>query len=142
MLKTINSRFVTVAPTKVERIAAHDVEIANLDFVGNHFRFQRSLSRPFIHALCAGAYASQSGRVVVAHSVIRPGDSQLRTALLRNLARLDCLLSLYDVNHSEYFVARFAGSRRRAAAPPLKLCVLRTNLKQRCLNGFGFYLPV
>src|SRR5947207_2522344 len=94
VLKTINACFVAIAPAKVERIAADDGQVLDLEFIGNHFRFQRPPSRPFIHALGTWAHASQSGGVVITDSFIRPGDSQLRITLLRNLAGLDRLSSL------------------------------------------------
>src|SRR5438132_1880440 len=99
ILKAINAGFVAIAPTKVERVTADNCEIIDLEFVRNSFRLQGPLARPFVHALRAGAYASQSSSLVVAHAIISPGDPQLRIALLRNFARLNCLPSFCDVSH-------------------------------------------
>src|SRR6266850_3393860 len=89
-----------IAPAKVERVAAHNCKIVDLEFVRNSLRLQRPLSRPFVHALGAGADPSQSSSVVIAHPSISPGDPQLRIAFLQNLARLTCLSSFRNVNHS------------------------------------------
>ena len=103
VLKTINASFVPVAPTKVQSVAPHNIEIADLEFIRNNVWLQCPLSRPLIDALCARAYASQSCRVVVAHSIVGPCDSQLGIALLRNLARFDRLSSLCNLSHSDPF---------------------------------------
>ena len=99
VLKTINASFMTIAPTEVQSVAANYIEIANLEFVRNNFGFEGPLSGPFVHALSAWTYASQVGGLIITNSIISPGDAQLRIALLRNLARLDRLSSLCDVNH-------------------------------------------
>ena len=99
ILKTINARFVPIAPTKVERIPADNIEIAYLEFVADPFRLQGPLSRPFIHALRARAHPSQCRSPIIAHSIVSPGNPQLRVALLRNLARLNRLASLCCVDH-------------------------------------------
>ena len=89
-----------IAPAKVERVTTDNRQIVDLEFVGNPFRFQRPLTGPFIDALGARAHASQRRGVVVANSIIGPGDPQLRIALLRNLAGFNCLPSLGDINHN------------------------------------------
>src|ERR1700730_14370342 len=88
----------SVAPAKVQRVTANDREITDLNFVRNGFRPQRSLSCPFVHALRAGARPSQRCRIVVAHALVVPGDSQMSIALLRNLSRLNRQPFLCRVN--------------------------------------------
>src|SRR5205809_7068483 len=85
ILKAVNPRFVPIAPAKVQRVASDDRQIVYLDFIGNRFRFERTLSRPFGDALRARTSSSERRCFVVARLAIRPGDPQQRITFLRNL---------------------------------------------------------
>src|SRR5258706_2669900 len=129
----------TVAPTKVQSVATHNIEITNLQLVRNNVGLQCPLTRPLVNALGAWAYASQRGRVVIAYLIVRPGDSQLGIALLRNLARLDRLSSLCNVSHPGPSCRPYQSKRRRQA---LNVYSLPPDFQQHRLDGFGFYLAV
>ncbi len=70
VLKTINAGFVSVAPAKIQSITADDRDIGNFHFIRNHFRFQRSLSGPFVNALSARTGAPQRHSFVITHATI------------------------------------------------------------------------
>jgi hypothetical protein len=104
VLKTINAGFVSVAPSKVQRVTTHDREIVDLNFVRDCLWFQRPLSRPFVYALGAWTRATQLRRFIIAHPPIAPGDPQKGVAFLRNLSRLNRLSSLSLLGNVNHFV--------------------------------------
>src|ERR1051325_2199519 len=87
--KAVDARFVAVAPTKIERIASDDRNVAYQKLVRDGFGGEHALARPLVDTLRAGTGAAQRGRVVPANETVRPGDAQARVALLHYLARLD-----------------------------------------------------
>src|SRR5207237_7572139 len=95
-----------VAPAKVQRIATHNGNILNLNFVRDRFRLQGALAGPFVYTLRARARSAQPRSVIFANFFIGPANAQVRVADLRNLAWLDCLAFLSNVHFS-----------RRATAP-------------------------
>src|ERR1051325_2021842 len=87
--KAVDARFVTVAPTKIERIASDDRNIAYQKLVRDGFGGEHALARPLVDTLRAGTGAAQRGRVVPENETARPGEPQARAPLLHYLARLD-----------------------------------------------------
>lgn len=100
ILKTVNACLVTVAPAKVQSVAADDAQIPDFDFVRHSLRPERALSRPFVNALRAGTGPPKHRGFVIANPTVSPGYPQARVALLRNLCRFDRLAFLCCVDHN------------------------------------------
>jgi len=87
--KTIDSRFVTVAPAEVQRVTANQAQVLDFEFVGNTGAVQDTLTSPLIHALRTGTRTPQLSGSKPALPAVSPGDAEREVILVFDFARLD-----------------------------------------------------
>ena len=87
--KTVNSRFVTVAPAKVERVTPDDAEILDFHLLRNAFGLQHSFASPLVDALRARARAPQISGTITALPAVAPRDAHCEIVLLLDFTWLN-----------------------------------------------------
>src|SRR6185503_9196973 len=87
--KTVNSRFVTIAPAKVERVTPDDAEVPDFNLLRNTVGLQHSFTRPFINALRARTVASQLSRSIRTTAIVTPDDADSEIVVLFDFSRLN-----------------------------------------------------
>src|SRR5205085_7054103 len=80
----------TVAPAKMERVAADELHVLNRERIRHGLRSQHALAGHLVNALRARADAPERGRTVATLALVAPSDAHLCVRLLRDLARLNC----------------------------------------------------
>jgi hypothetical protein len=95
--KTVNPRFVTIAPAKVERVAANYTDILDFNLLRNAVGLQHTLSSPLVNALSTRTGTPQIGGAIKTAPIVAPKDAKREIVIMLDLSWLNLRSASFHV---------------------------------------------